>query len=493
MIDAFRAAFQELIDSALATDPQRFGAAVGEVYGLARQVPADEREIAVEALAPIFSGHHTVPGIAADLMVVAGALVELGTPPGATGVEILRRLRETGAAAGVFLHAWDQTGGGAPPEPEEVTAADEERVAQILGESAPAATMCWWTARRHGLAAKTMLSESAVRSAVCSDVTLHSELLPIARRLAQYLPEYREIDALLRMGEATSAVVLDRASGRGFRVRFDGIGDNFQLHTLLADALIGPEGRGLAGERPDPLWVSAFRDGEPVREADPVRGSWNLVAADGSWIWNEGVPADIPVVEGERVIVLDEQPYVRTWNAGRMHPHVVGSLDVLDELTAEEARTWWARVAPSHSPHNAFGGGPAPNADAGQEDATPGPEAAPSPAAGPVEVPFADAEPAGDPLAPPPADSRPADLPPPPTEEPAWRPAPVGTATERFPAIADDPVRGSGEPRPGRTGAPDATSGEDEDDSGVPPGARLLPPLPPGVSDSSGWAPPWRR
>ncbi|RCV49077.1 hypothetical protein, partial [Marinitenerispora sediminis] len=370
MIDAFRAAFQELIDSALAADPQRFGAAVGEVYGLAGQVPADEREIAVEALAPIFAGHHTVPGITADLMVVAGALVEIGTPAGPTGVEILRRLRESGAAAGVFLHAWDQTGGGAPPEPEEVTATDEERVAQVLGESAPAATMCWWTARRHGLAAKTMLSESDVRAAVCSDTTLRSELAPIARRLGQFLPEYREVEALLRMGEATSALVLDRASGRGFRVRFDGLGDNFQLHTLLADALIGAEGRGLAGERPDPRWVAAFRDADPVREADPVRGSWNLVAADGSWIWNEGVPADIPVFDGERLIVLEEQPYLRTWNAGRMHPHVVGSLDVLDELPPEEARAWWARISGAQSPAEAFGADPA--ADVAVE---PGPEA----------------------------------------------------------------------------------------------------------------------
>ncbi|RCV62135.1 hypothetical protein DEF24_02000, partial [Marinitenerispora sediminis] len=61
-------------------------------------------------------------------------------------------------------------------------------------------------------------------------------------------------------------------------------------------------------------------------------------------------------------------------------------------------------------------------------------------------------------------------------------PGPVGTATERFPAIADEPA-----PRT----ADDTTDDTAEPDS--PPGARLLPPLPPGVSDSSGWAPPWRR
>jgi hypothetical protein len=34
-----------------------------------------------------------------------------------------------------------------------------------------------------------------------------------------------------------------------------GVGDNFQLHTPLADRLIGDPGRGLvSGERPAPDW-----------------------------------------------------------------------------------------------------------------------------------------------------------------------------------------------------------------------------------------------
>ncbi|MDA0563439.1 hypothetical protein LG943_03710 [Streptomonospora sp. S1-112] len=349
MIDEFRAAFQELIDASVATDPQRFPAAVHQVYHLASQVPAEERELALEALGPFLGGGQTVPGVTADLAVVAGALVEMGTDPGSCGIEVVRLLRSMGQGAAVFLYAWERTGSGPPPEPDEVTSAAEERVSAELGESAPTATLCWWTIRRHGLAAKTMLSEASVRNAVRADPGLRAELVAIANQLRSALPEFDEVRELLRMSEATSALVLDRATGRGFRVLFDGIGDNFQLHTLLADALIGPEGRGLPGRRPDPRWTASFRDSAPDPEARVVRGWWNLVALDGSWVWNEGVPADIPTVEGERVLVLEPQPYERSWTAGRRHPHVRGWLEVEEEVSAEEAARWWGRAVPGQS------------------------------------------------------------------------------------------------------------------------------------------------
>ena len=39
MVDEFRAAFQELIDASVATDPRHFPPAVHKVYLLASQVP----------------------------------------------------------------------------------------------------------------------------------------------------------------------------------------------------------------------------------------------------------------------------------------------------------------------------------------------------------------------------------------------------------------------------------------------------------------------
>ncbi|MBQ1079783.1 hypothetical protein [Nocardiopsis sp. B62] len=347
MVDEFRAAFQELIDASVATDPQQFPPAVHKVYLLASQIPASERELALEALTPLLSGDHAAPGIIADLSVVAGALVEMGTDPGPAGIETLHSLRTMGKGAIVFVRAWERTGGGPPPDPDAVTADAEARVAAELGPDAPAATMCWWTIRRHGLAARTMLGEPGVRAHTRGDPSLHADLAAIANQLSDLLAEFDEVRALLRMAEASSALVMDRTSGRAFRVLFDGISDNFQLHTLLADALIGPRGQGLPGEAPDPRWTASFRDGPVDPAAQTVWGWWNLVAHDGAWVWNEGVPAEIPTIDGEHVLVLDEQPYPRSWNAGRRLPHVRGWLEVDSELDAEDAALWWNRVAPA--------------------------------------------------------------------------------------------------------------------------------------------------
>ncbi|MFV2196442.1 hypothetical protein [Nocardiopsis sp. LOL_012] len=433
MVDEFRAAFQELIDASVATDPQHFPPAVRKVYTLATQIPVDERELALEALTPLISGNHAAPGILADLSVIAGALVEMGTDPGPTGIEILHRLRSMGRGAIVFARAWEHTGPDAPPDPDSVTAQAEERVAADLGTDAPGATMCWWTIRRHGLAARTMLSHTSVRSHIRRDPALHAELVAIANQLSAHLPEFDDIRALLRMAEATNALVLDRASRRAFRVLFDGIGDNFQLHTLLADALIGPGGQGLEGDPPDPRWSAAYRDGDVHPQARTVRGWWNLVAHDGSWVWNEGMPAEIPSLDGERVLILDEQPYPRSWNAGRRHSHVHGWLEVESELPDEEAAQWWRRIAPSE---------PA----LPSQDPTPLPE----PVAWTAE----------------PETAAPAPLP-----EPEPAPAP--------------------EPEPATTLIP-AVPAEDEPVRPHPRGSTFLPPMPKDVSRSSSWGPTWR-
>ncbi|MFE1392656.1 hypothetical protein ACFW3Z_07275 [Nocardiopsis alba] len=425
MVDEFRAAFQALIDASVATDPHQFPPAVHKVYLLAPQIPVAERELALEALAPLLATDHAAPGIVADLAVIAGALVETGTDPGPAGIEILHLLRTMGKGAIAFARAWERTGGGTPPAPEAVTADAETRVAADLGPDAPAATMCWWTIQRHGLAAKTMLAHSEVRAHIRRDPSLHAELVAITNQLSDLLTEFDQIRTLLRMAEATSALVLDRASERGFRVLFDGIGDNLQLHTLLADALIGPHGQGLAGHTPDPRWSASYRHAPVDPEADLVHGWWNLVAHDGSWVWNEGLPAEIPTIDGEHVLILETLTHPRSWKAGRRHPQVRGWLEVESELSAEEAHRWWSRVAPAENPPTTL-----------QDEE----EAATPPAA-------------------------PATLEPP-----------------------TDPHRPHPDPDPEAT-PPDGTRATP---SPVAETGPSLPPLPKGVSQSSGWGPAWR-
>jgi len=141
-------------------------------------------------------------------------------------------------------------------------------------------------------------------------------------------------------------IALHRPSGSGFALRMRGIGDNFQLHTLLGGVLIG--GGHLPGEAPSAEAVALCRDRNvaPQDRPDTV-GSFNLVAPDGTWIWNEGTPSDIPLVAGARLLVLDTPPYRRGWQAGRFFPGMPADLALERVLEPSEAADWLARTSPA--------------------------------------------------------------------------------------------------------------------------------------------------
>jgi hypothetical protein len=95
-----------------------------------------------------------------------------------------------------------------------------------------------------------------------------ADLLPeigdVAARLGQSVPRAHWLPGLAQVLDDEPVVVIDHATGRGFRLTMSGVGDNFQLHTLLADLLIGDPARGLlAGDRPAPTWVAAATTAPP--------------------------------------------------------------------------------------------------------------------------------------------------------------------------------------------------------------------------------------
>jgi hypothetical protein len=156
-------------------------------------------------------------------------------------------------------------------------------------------------------------------------------------------------------------VVIHPAQVKGYRVRISGLSDNFQLHTLLADALVGRfSSKWLRARRPSASEVRIARDG-PVREdAPPGRGSFNLwnwqgltpngtlsdpMSGSAHWIWNEGVPADIVPFEGTRVVLLGPPPYDRSWNSIRKFPAMAGDLRLEHVMTADETREFLGRIA----------------------------------------------------------------------------------------------------------------------------------------------------
>jgi hypothetical protein len=145
--------------------------------------------------------------------------------------------------------------------------------------------------------------------------------------------------ALARVLDDEPLVALEPASGRAFRLTMSGVGDNYQLHTLLAARLIGEL---VPGEPLPDGWVARATTARPG--GSPITRRFRLVDGHGAYIAPEGIPADIGTLAGHRVVVLQPPGDVYRWDLGRLHEDMAGSLTLDRELPAGEARSWLARA-----------------------------------------------------------------------------------------------------------------------------------------------------
>ncbi|MFC5663035.1 hypothetical protein ACFP3U_08570 [Kitasatospora misakiensis] len=345
----------------LAADPdggERFDAALRRLGG--QLGPADDEESAAVGprLAALLLDTPVFPR--AHLAMMVGACVERGADPVACADGVLAGLREALSGALLLIDRWAETGGGgegaagdagdALPDPDEDDPGRAHaRIAEpgrMDGWHAHRAVAGWWTLGLWQRASFAVCSHAAVRRAARGS--------GVSAVLAELVDRYRErserhdlkgLRYLLATLDDEPLLVLHRPTGTGYLLRMDGLTDNFQLHTLLIEELVG--GGHLPGTRPDPEVVALSR----TRWLDGRRfiatGAFNLVAPDGRWIWNEGMPEDIPVVDGVRTLILDPQPYERSWAAGRFVEQVPGDLRLERVLEPAEAAARLAAAAPA--------------------------------------------------------------------------------------------------------------------------------------------------
>ncbi|MFB6527183.1 hypothetical protein [Streptomyces sp. NPDC056399] len=272
------------------------------------------------------------PGPRGIVAVVIGACVERGADATACAPAVFAQAREAFAAAAVFCEAWAAAGRGELPghEGEGLEEADFERIGFEP-------VMAWQSLPQFEMACVAMLNSPAVRRSTPGKGELRASVARVSELSGD---PFKCLAYALAVLDGEPVVAIDRATGTGFALRASGIGDNFQLHTLLADALVG--GGHLPGRAPSAEAVAMCRD-RPGQTS--TTGSFNLLGADGEWIWNEGCPADIPVVDGVRLVVLDPPPYERSWPAGRFFPGMTGDLVLERVLAAEESGALLAQVA----------------------------------------------------------------------------------------------------------------------------------------------------
>ncbi|MBT2443130.1 hypothetical protein J7E93_24155 [Streptomyces sp. ISL-36] len=332
----------------------RFPAAVADFESAVRAQDADAAERAFERLSRGLgkAGDHDLreagprlaallpdvpPGPRAVIAVMVGACVERGADPMACAAPVLAGATEAFEAAETLCERWTAAGRGALPghDGEGLTDEDFERIGFEP-------VMAWQSLPQFEMACVAMLNAPSVRR----EAPGKEELRAAVSRIAEAFGDtFKCLVHALDVLDDEPLVAIDRATGAGFALRMSGVGDNFQLHTLLAGVLIG--GGHLPGEAPSAEAVAVCRDRPGTT---PTTGSFNLVGADGEWIWNEGRPSDIPVVpfgDGVRLVVIDPPPYRRNWDAGRFFPGMTGELELERVLSAQESAALLAQVAES--------------------------------------------------------------------------------------------------------------------------------------------------
>ncbi|MBL7261909.1 hypothetical protein [Paractinoplanes lichenicola] len=222
-----------------------------------------------------------------------------------------------------------------------------ERVAQAAGgltvEEAGEITQAWFTVKDWIPALLLPLQQKPARQALPQ----RERLMAATAAMVPHSDDAAWLHGLLEVLDDEPLLVLHRPTQQAYDLTISGVGDNFQLHTLLAATLIGAPARGLLpGTPPDPSWVAAATEGE-LSPPEPIHGQFYLADATGETIWNEGRPADIPLLGDHRVVVLDPPPYERSWNIGRTYPLMKPEVTLNRVLPAAEAVQWAGRVAPA--------------------------------------------------------------------------------------------------------------------------------------------------
>lgn len=324
------------------------------IRALAEALQRASKNAATEALEMLSSGLD-VPdperaGVASRVM---GAMLEAGARPAPAREAMLACLRRTFPLC-VELADGAHATIGAPPEglDEEATEqwlTDRENSAlQRIAAQRPELADAWQRLNEIWPGAIALFSVDPIARAQAHDLSPLAEALEGVHEAAGW------VRAMLSVVHNEPFVAIEPATRTGIAGRMSGIVENFQLNVLLMDAFPGDEQRVSAAA------VTVARGEGPQQAEEEVTGAWNLYtysalqpgaalpdpsdhAFSETWIWNEGMPADIPTLDEHRVILLGPAPYPRSWQAQRMFLKLPARLEaqVLDEDAVNE---WLARI-----------------------------------------------------------------------------------------------------------------------------------------------------
>ncbi|PJF22566.1 MAG: hypothetical protein CUN56_05360 [Phototrophicales bacterium] len=358
MIQTVLDQFLKLVYASRPVEFEELQTVAGHVVSAAEVVSEDERNHAIAQMTDAILA--SSPMRCAMVSLTCGALVEQGAHPKLAVDHIRTRLGEMLGLGAVFAqtcidrakedgHFQDDA-----YTPEQAVSDYADQVASGMPDKAGA------------YAAIDILCRPMIAMASRSMVALQGAqedglLMSRLKKFPVMLPMLDWLNQLLTVLIDEPLIVLHPGLKRGYAVRINGVVGNFQLFTLLEDALIGDERQGwLPGHKPPVHVVESVRR----QVADPPSASiqfnyanWQALKSDGTldvydakpfWIWGEGKPADIHKFDGVRVMLLSEPPYTRMFSMTAPFAGLTAQLTIDSILSDEQVEEWLMRIAARH-------------------------------------------------------------------------------------------------------------------------------------------------
>jgi hypothetical protein len=292
-------------------------------------------------------------------LTVAGSLIERGAdarPLVAPLVEFLQRVTplaidfHDACVAQLPVDSDDQDDDDDPD-------AAFRQIAPRLRVKMPEASAAWEALEALYVPTIAVLAASPSARAQCRS------LAPGMERLREYSGGASWLAPMLMVLDDEPILVVEPDTGLGFVGRMSGVSINFQLHVLLMDVF--PSSDSKSSPRISPRTADIVRGNVAEQQDDAsMTAQWNLHAwtalqatgrlsrdhdpsSSNHWIWNEGVPADIPTFDGRRVIVLGPPSYSRSFFAQRDFRGLRADIKVERLLSPDEVATWVGRFSQS--------------------------------------------------------------------------------------------------------------------------------------------------
>jgi hypothetical protein len=278
------------------------------------------------AIAKIAEGVKHADGRAAQVLhLTLGALVESGAAPELAWPVVSAGLPDLLASATRFAQACldraDPT--AKSTDVDEALAAAAAEVAQRRPRDAAA----WREIPARCLASVACLTRARkLRKRVRAEGTI----LEAAAPLAEAVDEVGLLVQVLRMIDDETIVVVHPETERAFRVELRDVASNAELLVLLADALGGDGKNRIGVKRPDPRAVAALAAGKAKKTKLGVTFDHDV----------HDVPDDLPMHEGERIVVLRNLPSPEVLEVETSFPALAPVVRVKEVLPPREAASW---------------------------------------------------------------------------------------------------------------------------------------------------------